>query len=434
MDPKTDYRRLVEAKLNLARCSRQRPPAARGPPSDARASAARRSPGSRSRRCRGARGALLGRLLVRSARCSAPSARSRRPGAHRRNRSACAPVWQREHRRSPVPLTVGGERRSGHGCRRARDVVRVEAATGRELWRAVSAPRISAGVGSDGTLAAVVTRTGELVALEGGRVNGSSVLGVRVAPRPWSPATRIFVIGVDRSVHGLGCADGRKLWVLQRPGDPLYAVVDRRGRHTFKDTLLVGQGPRIAGVDPKTASCAGRFRSVPTRYERGRAARRSHRSRDPRRRPRLRARVPSGCRLRRRPTRHARCGRKNVGGTNAIGGDGEMVFGADATDRITGLAHSRQARWLGVPERFLYRGLAAPHGDGDAASTFGDIEGQGPLLLDRTSGEPLAARWPPTASWRWGGRRPVLVLPAALWCSRARAPDFMLEAVRSWRY
>src|SRR4029079_380503 len=60
---------------------------------------------------------------------------------------------------------------------------------------------------------------------------------------------RVFVLGVDRTVQAFDALDGRKLWTLQRPGDPL--TLSQTGvLSTFKDTLVVGQGPRMTGVDP----------------------------------------------------------------------------------------------------------------------------------------------------------------------------------------
>ena len=49
-------------------------------------------------------------------------------------------------------------------------LVSVDAATGKENWRADAGGRLSAGVGSDGRFTAVVTRDGDLVTLDGGKV------------------------------------------------------------------------------------------------------------------------------------------------------------------------------------------------------------------------------------------------------------------------
>ena len=49
-------------------------------------------------------------------------------------------------------------------------VVAIDSRTGQESWRASAGAPLTAGVGSDGSLAAVVTRNNDLVALQGGQV------------------------------------------------------------------------------------------------------------------------------------------------------------------------------------------------------------------------------------------------------------------------
>ena len=70
--------------------------------------------------------------------------------------------------------------------------------TGRELWRANVGAALSAGVGSDGRFAAVVTQAGELVTLEAGQVKWRKPIGTRVATAPLVAGERVFVLGVDR--------------------------------------------------------------------------------------------------------------------------------------------------------------------------------------------------------------------------------------------
>ena len=53
-------------------------------------------------------------------------------------------------------------------------VLEIDAASGRELWRASAGAPLAAGVGSDGSTVAVVTRTNELVALREGRARRSN--------------------------------------------------------------------------------------------------------------------------------------------------------------------------------------------------------------------------------------------------------------------
>ena len=87
-------------------------------------------------------------------------------------------------------------------------------------------------------------------------------LDSRVATAPLVAGERVFVVGVDRVVHAFDALDGRRLWQLKRPGDPL--TLSQAGvLSAFQDTLLVGQGARLVGVCCQTAcSCAGRASSI----------------------------------------------------------------------------------------------------------------------------------------------------------------------------
>ncbi|HWH75435.1 MAG TPA: PQQ-binding-like beta-propeller repeat protein, partial [Methylibium sp.] len=124
-------------------------------------------------------------------------------------------------------------------------VVAYAADSGRELWRGEAGGKLSAGVGSDGRRAAVVTTDNELVVLDAGKLGWRARLGTRVVTPPLVAGERVFVLGVDRSVHAYDALDGRKLWVQQRPGDPL-TLLQPGVLLPWKDTLVVGQGPRLA--------------------------------------------------------------------------------------------------------------------------------------------------------------------------------------------
>jgi outer membrane protein assembly factor BamB len=64
---------------------------------------------------------------------------------------------------------------------------------------------------------------------------------------------------------------------------------------------------------------------------------------------------------------------RNAGGINAIGGNDELLVGADASDRITAWkAANGEIAWTN--EKLLYRGLSGALAAGSAV-VFGDIEG-----------------------------------------------------------
>ncbi len=251
-------------------------------------------------------------------------------------------------------------------------VLALDVESGRELWRATAGAKLSAGVGSDGRFAAVVTRSGELVVFEQGQVKWRKPLGTRVTTAPLVAGERVFVLGVDRAVQAFDALDGRKLWLLQRPGDPL--TLSQSGvLAAFKDTLVVGQGPRMAGVDPVRGSVRW---EVPVGSPRG--ANEIERLADlvgPA------ARVGElvcarsfqaavGCVNAERGTT---AWSKNVGGTNAVAADAEFVFAADASDRISAWkTASGDVAW--TSDKLLYRSLSAPLSVGKTV-VFGEANG-----------------------------------------------------------
>jgi len=77
---------------------------------------------------------------------------------------------------------------------------------------------------------------------------------------------------------------------------------------------------------------------------------------------------------------------QNGGGLQAVGGDAETVFGADASDRVTARRRAGgEVVW--TSDLLLNRGLSAPAPLGPTV-VFGDFEGQVHFLA-RDSGKPL---------------------------------------------
>ena len=251
-------------------------------------------------------------------------------------------------------------------------VMALDAATGRELWRGTAGGKLSAGVGSDGRFAAVVTRDGELVVLEQGQVKWRKALGSRVTTAPLVAGERVFVVGVDRAVQAFDAIDGRKLWVLQRPGDPL--TLSQSGvLSAFKDTLVVGQGPRMVGIDPLRGTLRW---DVPVGSPRG--ANEIERLADlvgPASRVGdvLCARsfqAAVGCV---NADRGAVLWSKNIGGTDAVAADAQLVVAADASDRISAWKSATgDVAW--TSDKLLYRTLGSPLIAGNSV-VFGDSDG-----------------------------------------------------------
>ncbi|MET3494540.1 outer membrane protein assembly factor BamB [Variovorax boronicumulans] len=128
-------------------------------------------------------------------------------------------------------------------------VVAIDARAGRETWRANAGATLAAGVGSDGTMAAVVTTNNELVAIENGKVLWKQKLSAQAFTAPLVAGRRVFVQTADRSISGWDGQSGRRLWIQQRPGENL--VLRKSGvLIAVGDTLVAGIGGRLAGINP----------------------------------------------------------------------------------------------------------------------------------------------------------------------------------------
>lgn len=280
-----------------------------------------------------------------------------------------------------VPTVREGEVTLASGS----NVVTLQADSGAELWRGNAGAAIVAGVGTDGRMAAVVTRDNELVVMERGAVKWKARLNARVATPPLVAGERVFVMGVDRIVNAFDALDGKPLWRFQRPGDAL-TLSQASVLAPYKDTLLVGQGPRLVGLDPLRGTVRWDLAVATPRgtneVERladliGPMARNGESVC-------VRAfQSAAGCVNAERGTLQWS---KNVGGVQAVGGDGELVVGADGSDRITAWrAANGDVAW--TSERLLYRQLSGALVVGRTV-IFGDTEGQ-VHFLDRNNGNTL---------------------------------------------
>jgi len=267
-------------------------------------------------------------------------------------------------------------------------VVALEAASGRELWRASAAAPLSAGVGGDGTLAAVVTRANEVVAFEAGRELWRTKLPAQVFTAPFVAGGRVFVLAGDRSVTALDGASGRRLWSQQRPGEALIlrqpGVILAVG-----DTLVVGLSGRLAGLNPMNGSVRW---DAPVATPRG--------TNDVERLVDLVGRVS-----RVGSVVCARAFQAGVGcvdaargtvlwtkpsqGFQGVHGDERMVYGPEGDSKVVAWRRSDGERaW--VNERLRYRQLTAPLALGRSV-ILGDSAGN-VHFLSREDGSPLARK------------------------------------------
>lgn len=234
----------------------------------------------------------------------------------------------------------------------------IDATTGREAWRAASGGPLAAGVGFDGSTAAVVTRGQELVALSAGRVLWRQRLPVLSYTAPLVAGARVFVLGVDRSVSAFDGQTGTRLWSQQRPGEAL--VLRQAGvMLAVGDTLVVGQGGRLAGLNPTSGSVRW---EAPIAVARGvndverlvdlvdRASREGQTVC-------VRAFQASvGCVD---TSRGTVLWTQKASGTTGVHGDATHVFGAESDGRVVAWRRDNgQRAWLN--DKLLFRGLGTP--------------------------------------------------------------------------
>ena len=133
-------------------------------------------------------------------------------------------------------------------------VLALDAQTGRDLWRAALGTPLSAGVGSDGTTAAVVTRATDVVAITAGRELWRQKLPAQTYTAPLVAGGRVFVLSADRSVSALDGQTGRKLWNQQQPGNEPLILRQPGVLLAVGDTLVVGLSGRLVGLNPANGS------------------------------------------------------------------------------------------------------------------------------------------------------------------------------------
>lgn len=264
-------------------------------------------------------------------------------------------------------------------------VVALDAASGRELWRASAGGPLAAGVGSDGSTAAVITRDNDLVAVANGKVLWKQKLQALSYTPPLVAGARVFVLGGDRSVSAFDGATGRRLWSQQRQGEPL--VLRQAGVIlAVGDTLVVGQGGRLAGLNPLNGS---------SRWEAPIATARG--INDVERLVDLVGRVS-----RQGDSICARAFQAAVGcvdtargqvvwtqranGSEGVHGDGANVFGTESDGKVVSWRRDNgQRAWTN--ERLLHRGLGSPLALGRAVvvgDSFGFVH-----MLSREDGSLL---------------------------------------------
>lgn len=125
-------------------------------------------------------------------------------------------------------------------------VMRIDAATGRSLWRINAEARLTAGVGSDGTTVAVVAEKGILMAFDAnGNLRWKGQASSEILSAPAVGQGLVIVRSVDNRIAAYDAESGTRRWVAQRTSPPL--------------TLRTAPGIVIAGSSAYVALPGGRL-------------------------------------------------------------------------------------------------------------------------------------------------------------------------------
>lgn len=264
-------------------------------------------------------------------------------------------------------------------------VAAIDARTGGDVWRLALSEPLSAGVGSDGKSAAVVSRSNTLIVLDAGRERWRQSLAAQVFTPPLVAGGRVFVLSADRSLAAFDAVSGRKLWSQQRPGEPL--VLRQAGvLLAVGDTLVAGFSGRVVGLNPDNGS---------VRWEAPLASARG--TNDVERLVELVGRTSRvgdsicarafqtavGCV---NAARGAVTWTQPASGADGVHGDGEALFGAEGNGTVMAWRRSDGSR-LWATDRLKHRKLTAPLLLGRSV-VVGDDTGL-VHLLSRTDGSPL---------------------------------------------
>ena len=133
-------------------------------------------------------------------------------------------------------------------------VVRLDAASGRVVWRTSAGKTLSAGVGADATTVAVGTDKGEVLAFDAtdGKPKWTARVSTEVIAPPRVDAGVVVILTGDGNLHALSASEGSKKWVNQRTA-PALTVRNFAGLVSTRGGVFVGTaGGRLLALDIQT--------------------------------------------------------------------------------------------------------------------------------------------------------------------------------------
>jgi len=134
-------------------------------------------------------------------------------------------------------------------------LIRVDAATGRQVWRINVGQKISAGPGADESHVVVGTDKGDVLAFDAdGKPAWSAHVSSEVIAPPRVDEGTAIVFSGDGRIYGLASADGKTKWVHQRSNPPL-TIRNTAGGVTARGGVFAGTaGGHLLALDVATGN------------------------------------------------------------------------------------------------------------------------------------------------------------------------------------
>ncbi|MBD8541777.1 outer membrane protein assembly factor BamB [Oxalobacteraceae sp. CFBP 8761] len=128
-------------------------------------------------------------------------------------------------------------------------IARVDAATGKQLWRVKADSELSAGVGTDGNLIVVGAEKGILMGYDmDGKLLWKTQLSSEILSAPVVSQGIVVARSIDNRIVGVDATDGSKKWTVQKVAPPL--------------TLRNAPGMIVAGTDVIVAQPGGKLSAL----------------------------------------------------------------------------------------------------------------------------------------------------------------------------
>lgn len=128
-------------------------------------------------------------------------------------------------------------------------IARVDAATGKQLWRVKADSELSAGVGTDGNLIVVGAEKGILMGYNmDGKLLWKTQLSSEILSVPVVSQGIVVARSIDNRIVGVDATDGSKKWTVQKVAPPL--------------TLRNAPGMIVAGTDVIVAQPGGKLSAL----------------------------------------------------------------------------------------------------------------------------------------------------------------------------